>query len=309
MTGPQIFPQPVVIAGPNGSGKTGLAIRIALEAGGEIVNFDSVQIYRGFDIGSAKPTPAQRALVPHHLLDIIDATGEMNAVEYARRAREACAAIAARGRRPILVGGTFFYLRAFLAGLPEMPARDEAVRSRLRRIADAARGPARLHRWLSKVDPLSGSRIAKGDRHRVERALEVWIASGVAISSRPLPAEDEIPSLKLALQVDRKALGALLDARVDAMFRQGLVEETRALLAAFPATARPFSTIGYREAAAVVSGSLDVASAIVETRRRTRAYAKRQLTWLRSERNVQWLDTSDREAAFAEAMRLIEGNR
>ena len=301
-----------MVAGPTGSGKTELAIRIALAVGGEIVNFDSVQIYRGFDIGSAKATPEQRALVPHHLLDIIDArddaAAEMNAAEYARRAREVCASIVARGKRPILVGGTFFYLRAFLTGLPEMPSRDEAVRSRLRRIASRPRGATRLHRWLSRVDPVSGGRIASGDRHRVERALEVWIASGAPISSRPLPT-DEIPSLKLGLLVERSALGPLLDARVDAMFRQGLIEETRKLLTIWPSGARPFSTIGYREAVAVLTGSLDEADAKAETRRRTRAYAKRQLTWLRSERNVQWLAASDREAAFAEAMRLIEGKR
>lgn len=299
---------PIIIAGPTGSGKTDLAIRLASHIEGEVVNFDSVQIYRGFDIGSAKPTTAQRAFVPHHLIDIIDATEEMNAAEYARRAREVCADIVARGKRPVLVGGTFFYLRAFLSGLPEMPARDERVRGRLRHIASTPRGPARLHRWLSRIDAVSAARIAPADRQRVERALEVWISSGAAISSRPLPTE-ETPSLKLALHIDRGALGPILDARVETMFRQGLVEETRRLLDVWPKTARPFSTIGYREAAEVVAGRMDDAGAIAEARRRTRAYAKRQLTWLRAERNVHWLAASDKEAAFSEAMRLIEGER
>ena len=295
----------IVIAGPTGSGKSELALRLAQALGGEIVNYDSVQIYRRFDIGSAKPSIEERALVPHHLYDIVDADEEFNAADYGRLARETCARI----ERPILAGGTFFYLRALLSGLPEMPGRDETVRSRIRAISHKPRGPQRLHRWLSKIDPVSGRKIAPADRHRVERALEVWITSGSPISSWERDTADELPSIKLALQVDRKNLGPLLDARVERMFRAGLVEETRALLERFPASARPFGTIGYREAAAVVRGELSEADAIAETRRRTRAYAKRQMTWLRSERNVHWLDASDREQAFAAALRIIEDRR
>jgi tRNA dimethylallyltransferase len=158
-------PPLIVIAGPTGSGKSELALRLARTIGGEIVNYDSVQIYRGFDIGSAKPSLEQRALVPHHLFDIADADEEINAAHYARRAREVCERIHARGKRAILAGGTFFYLRALLSGLPEMPGRDERVRERLRAIA--AKRPERLHRWLSKIDPRSGRKIAPADRHRV----------------------------------------------------------------------------------------------------------------------------------------------
>jgi tRNA dimethylallyltransferase len=301
-------PPLIVIAGPTGSGKSELALRLALAVGGEIVNYDSVQIYTGFDIGSAKPTQAERALVPHHLLDIADAGEEINAVDYARRAREVCVEIAARGRRVILAGGTFFYLRALLAGLPEMPGRDEQLRERLSRIATSPRGPMRLHRWLRAVDPDSGAKIAPGDRHRVERALEVWISSGRPISSWQASGE-ELPSLKLALSMDRAKLREKLDARVEEMFQAGLVSETAALLERHPADSRPFTAIGYREAAAILRGEMDEATAIAEVRRRTRAYAKRQMTWLRSERNVHWLDTSDKETAFADAMRLIEESR
>jgi tRNA dimethylallyltransferase len=299
-------PALIVIAGPTGSGKSELALRLARTLGGEIVNYDSVQIYRGFDIGSAKPSPEQRALVPHHLFDIVEADEEINAAEYARRAREVCDGIHTRGKRAILAGGTFFYLRALLFGLPEMPGRDEALRERIRAIAAKPRGAARLHGWLSKIDPVSGRKIAPADRHRVERALEVWFTSGSPISSWDNETAEELPSVKLALTLDRPRLNAILDERVEAMFRAGLVEETRALLARYPATARPFGTIGYKEAAAVVRGELTEAEAIAETRRRTRAYAKRQRTWLRSERNVQWIDASDREQAFAAALRLIE---
>lgn len=292
----------IVIAGPTGSGKSELALRLAQHLGGEIVNYDSVQVYRGFDIGSAKPSPEERALVPHHLFDIVDADEEFNAADYGRLARATCARI----ERPILAGGTFFYLRALLSGLPEMPGRDEALRARIRNVLQKPGGAARLHRWLSKIDPVSGRKIAPADRNRIERALEVWITSGSPISSWERNTADELPSIKLALQVDRQRLGPILDARVDAMFRAGLVEETRALLERFPVTARPFTTIGYKEAAGVVRGELSEAEAIAETRRRTRAYAKRQVTWLRSERNVHWLDATDRDQAFAAALRIIE---
>ena len=306
----------IVVAGPTGTGTSDLALRLAESlrrygTEGEIVNYDSVQIYRGFDIGSAKPTVEQRRRVPHHLFDIVDAPAvfsgaEFNAADYAKLAREVCAEIDARGKRAILVGGTFFYLRALLSGLPEMPGRDESVRSRIRAIAVRPRGPERLHRWLSKIDARSGRRIAPADRHRVERALEVWITSRKPISSWERDAGDALPAVKLALDMDRKQLITVLDTRVDAMFRAGLVEETRALLERYPAAARPFGTIGYREAAAVVRGEMSEADAMAETRRRTRAYAKRQRTWLRAERNVHWLDASDKDKAFAAALRTIE---
>lgn len=292
--------KPIVVAGPTGSGKSALALHLARILGGEIVNYDSVQIYRGFDIGSAKPSVEERSIIPHHLFDIVDADEEFNAADYGRRAREVCAEIDARGRRAILAGGTFLYLRAFLSGLPEMPGRDETLRARIRAVAKRPRGPERLHRWLTRVDPVSGARIAAGDRHRVERALEVWLSSGRPISSWERNAADEMPSIKLALAVDRKKLGDTLDARVDSMYKSGLLEETRALLERYPATARPFGTIGYKEAAAVVRGELALAEAIAETKRRTRAYAKRQLTWLRAERNVHWIGGAE------EALRVIE---
>lgn len=297
----------IVIAGPTGTGKSDLALRIALALYGEIVNYDSVQIYRGFDIGSAKPSVATQALVPHHLFDIVEATDEFNAADYARVARETCQSIDSRGARAVLAGGTFFYLRALLSGLPEMPGRNEAVRERLRAVAERPRGPERLHRWLSKIDPQSGRKIAPADRHRVERALEVWITSGRPISNWDRPDDDaeELPAIKIALTLDRARLVETLDRRVDAMYAAGLVDETRRLLAQFPPAARPFGTIGYREAAAVAANGMALDAAIAETKRRTRAYAKRQMTWLRSERNVQWIEAGNPDETFAAAMRLI----
>ena len=298
-----------MLAGPTGTGKTDLALRLAGTLGGEIVNYDSVQIYRGFDIGSAKPTAAVRSEVPHHLFDIVDAEDEFDAARYGKLARETCAAITARGRVPILAGGTFFYLRAFLSGLPEMPGRDERIRARIRRLAAKPRGPLHLYAWLARVDPVSAGRIPPADRHRVERALEVWLASGRSISTweRPSDAASDIDALKIGLDLDRPALVGRLDRRVEAMYRDGLVDETRALLSRFRQDARPFGTIGYREAVSVIAGTLDVPSAIAETRRRTRAYAKRQMTWLRSDRNVQWVPAANPEQTFAAAMRLTKG--
>jgi tRNA dimethylallyltransferase len=299
---------PIVIAGPTGTGKSELALRIAEAVGGEIVNYDSVQIYRGFDIGSAKPSAEVRRRVKHHLFDVIDADEEFNAADYARLARSTIASI----ERPILAGGTFFYLRALLHGLPEMPGRDENIRARIRSIAERPRGNVWLHRWLSKIDPQSGRRIAPADRHRVERALEVWLVSGRPISEWERPTANtanEMAAIKIGLSMERKRLVERLETRVDAMYAAGLVGETRGLLARYPRTARPFGAIGYAEAVGVVMGEMDVAAAAAETKRRTRAYAKRQMTWLRSERNVQWIDVTMPvaiDAAFDAAMKVIK---
>jgi len=232
----------VVIAGPTGSGKSELAHRLAVESRGEIVNYDSVQLYRGFDIGSAKPTSDDRAAVPHHLYDILDADQEFNAADYARLARRTAEEIAGRGNVPIFVGGTFFYLRALLSGLPEMPGRDHAIRARIRGIAALRGGPERLHRWLSKVDPVTAARIPPPDRHRVERALEVWVVSGQPISTWERPSSESQPDLeplRIGLTVPRPKLVERLDARVEAMYRNGLVEETRALLTRYRRQSRP----------------------------------------------------------------------
>ena len=299
----------VVIAGPTGSGKSRLAIALASAVHGEIVNYDSIQVYRGFDIGSAKPSLEERSRVAHHLFDIVEADQEFNAADYARIARATCDEILRRGKVPILVGGTFFYLRALLWGLPEMPGRDEAVRARLNSIASRRRGPHWLHRWLTAIDSVTASRIAPADRHRVERALEVWITSGSPISKWKAPDAETAPhdeSLKLAVKLDRSEIVRRIDARVAAMYRAGLVRETAGLAARYGDDARPFGAIGYREALAVVRGTMTQDEAIAETRRRTRAYAKRQMTWLRSERNVHWLDAADEEETFRAALQRVE---
>lgn len=281
-----------MIAGPTGVGKSRVAMALAAQIGGEIVNYDSVQVYRGFDIGSAKPPAEDLEAVPHHMIDVVDADEPFDAAEFATRARRVCEEIERRGRRPILVGGTGFYLRALLSGLPELPGRDEAIRARIRAVWDAPRGAARLWCLLGRVDPAAAGRIAPSDRHRVERAVEVYFTSGRPISSweRPSAQVETLRATKFGLSLERVALNRVLDERVRAMYARGLVDETRELLARFPATARPFTTIGYREAAAVVAGAMSVADAVEETARRTRAYAKRQMTWLRAEPGVVWVE-------------------
>lgn len=284
----------VVISGPTGVGKSRAAIEVARRIDGEIVNYDSVQIYRGFDIGSAKASRDERASIPHHLIDIVDATDEFDAAEFARRAAPVCDRLLAEGRTPILVGGTGFYLRALLGGLPELPGKNGELRERLRSIAERGRGPHWLWRMLQTIDPVTAERVPPGDRHRVERALEVWVSSGRPISewSRPSAESVRYDAVRIALTIDRVDLIPRLDARVNEMFETGLVDEVRGLLELFPPTARPFGTIGYREAVQVVDGSLGVDEARSETSRRTRAYAKRQMTWLRREPNVVWIDAN-----------------
>lgn len=282
-----------VIAGPTGSGKTAVAVELARRIEGEIVNFDSVQMYRGFDIGSAKPSADDRRNVVHHLLDLLEATDEYSAADFQRDADAAVADIRNREKAAILTGGTFFYLRAFLAGLPEMPPRDENLRRRLDAIHVRPGGAERLRRLLARIDPISSSRINSGDWHRIQRALEVYLLSRRPISTWDAPrasSDRRVEARVFALGVSRAALVARLDRRTELMYAGGLIEETARLLSRYPSTARPFEAIGYREAKRHLAGDLTLQEAISETQRRTRAYAKRQMTWLRSERDLQWID-------------------
>lgn len=293
----------IVLAGPTGSGKSAVAIELALRLGGEIVNYDSVQLYREFDIGSAKPSAADMARAPHHLYGVADPREHLTAADWALMAQETVNGVRSRGQIPILAGGTFFYLRAFLRGLPEMPGRDPELRRRIQSIMARPRGLSHLRRLLFGLDPVSWERIAHSDRNRNERALEVALVSGRPMSSFVLPdASNERPNHSFALGLDRSELRRRIDLRVVAMYQQGLVEETRRLLERYPSEARAFSSIGYREAVQVVSGTMTREQAIAETQRRTRAYAKRQLTWLRSERGMHWITATGPAASTASAI-------
>ncbi|HEY7512303.1 MAG TPA: tRNA (adenosine(37)-N6)-dimethylallyltransferase MiaA [Vicinamibacteria bacterium] len=289
------------IVGPTASGKSALGLRLARAAGGEIVSCDSLQVYRGLDVGSAKPTREERALVPHHLVDVIGPDEPFTAAEYARRARAAIAGIAARGRVPLVVGGSGLYLRALLSGLFAGPSRDDALRARLERIA-ARKGDARLHGLLRRVDPEAAARIEVRDRVRVVRALEVFRATGRPLSLHHRAGADALTGFDvrlLGLNPPREALRAAVERRTDAMLAGGLLEETRALLAAHPGGLAPLNAIGYRQAVAVARGEREVAAARRDMVKETMRYAKRQMTWFRHQARVEWCATADEAYARA----------
>jgi tRNA dimethylallyltransferase len=299
----------IAIVGPTGSGKSALALRLARERGGEIVSCDSLQVYRGLDIGSAKATPEERAAVPHHLLDVVEPPEAFSAAEYARQARAALAGIVARGRLPIVAGGTGLYLRALLQGLFEGPSRDEPLRSRLEAMAGRY-GEARLHRLLARVDPEAASRLPPRDRVRVVRALEVFWNTGRPLSTHhrqgAVPLRGFSPRL-LGIAPDRVALRQAIERRTREMFERGLLEEVRGLLArGLPSDLRPLRSIGYRQAVAVVQGRLARPEAERDIVADTLRFAKRQMTWFRHQAEVTWC--RDGESAGQQARAWLDGD-
>jgi tRNA dimethylallyltransferase len=281
----------VIVVGPTGSGKSDLAIRLALEVGGEIVNCDSLQIYKGLDIGTAKVPEHERRKVLHHLIDLIEPTQIFTAGEYAEAARTVLREIAGRTRIPVVVGGTGFYLRALLEGLFPGPPRDDAVRGRLE--SRERLRPGSLHRILARLDPLSAARIHANDKHKTIRALEVRLLAGQPISTMFELGRERLSGfrpIKLGLDPDRGLLNERLDSRTVSIFARGLVEEVRALLASgVPADAKAFESLGYKESVQVIQGRLSMEAAVTSTQNETRQYAKRQATWFRKEEGVHWL--------------------
>jgi len=275
----------LAIVGPTASGKSQLALFLAARLGGEIVNCDSLQIYRGFDIGTAKTIAPG---VAHHLFDILDPTEDFTAGEYARRATAVVTEIAARRKTPVLVGGTGFYLRALLEGLAPAPERNQELRERLDR-----RDGARLHRLLSRLDPAVAGRIHPNDKPKIIRALEVCLEARRPMSQVWAEGRRGLAGfsvVKLGLNPPRTALYERINQRTRLMYERGLLEEVRALLAAgVPPDAKPFQAPGYTEALAVVRGTITLEHAVDLTQRRTRQYAKRQTTWFRREREMNWL--------------------
>jgi tRNA dimethylallyltransferase len=290
----------VVLAGPTASGKTALAIELARRLGGEIVNADSQQVYRGLDVGTAKPTAQERAAAPHHLLDVADAGEGMDAARFGALADAAIEGIARRGRVPIVAGGTGLYLRTLLHGVAAAPGRDPALRSALE--AEAAReGRAALHRRLALVDPAAAAKIAPNDLVRIVRALEI-AASGRTQSevfAAHAFAPDRYRARLCALDPPREALHRRIEERVERMFEEGLLAEAEALLARFGGRLPPKLPIGYAEAAALVRGDLDRAEAIRRVQVAHRRYARRQVIWLRREPGVEWLRPPIDAAALA----------
>ncbi len=283
----------LVILGPTASGKSSLSISLGQQFDGEIVSCDSVTVYREFEIGTAKPSPADRALVPHHLVDVANPGQPFTAGEYSRRARAAITGISSRGKLPIVVGGTGLYLRALLEGLFAGPQRSENLRDRLRD-STARRGTAYLHRILSRIDPASAAKIHPNDAPKLIRAIEVCLASRQPMSHLWQQGRDPIIGfriLRLGLNPDRDQLYTHINARAATMFEQGLVEETRQLLNQHPQLAgdTPFTSLGYKQAAAYLAGELTLAQALTLTQQGHRNYAKRQMTWYRREPEVRWL--------------------
>jgi tRNA dimethylallyltransferase len=290
-----VNPRLVVIVGPTAAGKTGLAIELARRVGAEVVSADSQQVYRGMDIGTGKASAAERAAVPHHLVDVVAPDEEMTAARFAELADRAIAAIAARDRRIVVCGGTGLYVRILLYGLFDAPPADPSLRAELAADADRLGTPALWER-LAAVDPAAAARIDRNDRKRLVRALEVFLLTRTPISEhqrrhdfRTLPRR--YPALLIGLAPARDELYPRIEARVDQMIAAGLVDEVRALRAAgYLPPLRSQQAIGYAEIHAHLAGATGLSSAIDLIKRNSRRYARRQLTWYRGDSTVEWFE-------------------
>lgn len=296
----------VVICGPTAAGKTDLALRLAEKISLEVISADSRQLYRRLDIGTAKPTTEERLRLPHHLLDLIEPEESFTAAEFSVRGRQAAAEIAAGGKLPLVVGGTGLYIRTLTEGLVPAPAGDRMLREELLNI-EAAEGEGALYRRLQAIDPLLAARLAPRDRTRIVRALEVAALTGCRLSdlqSKHAFADRPFRTLKIAIDIERQELYRRIDRRAETMVVTGLVEEVRNLLAqGVSPHCKGMQTIGYREMVRHLQGELSLPDAVELIQRETRRYAKRQLTWLRNDKEMIWVD-SLRE--FGRIQQLIE---
>ena len=309
MTAPDMQPEYplIVIAGPTASGKTELALHLAKNLNGEIVSCDSLAVYRLMEIGTAKPTAAERARVPHHGLDVYWPDQACTAGDYARVARAAIADIRERGKLPIVAGGSGLYLRALLEGLAPTPARDEALRERLRETA--RRRPANwLPRVLQRLDPQAAALIHANDTPKLVRAIEVTLSARTPQTTQWQQGRDPLEGyrvLQLGLAPDRERLYARINARAAQMFQRGLLEETAILRARYGDGCRNLQALGYAQAMSVLRGEMTAAEAVLAAQQGHRNYAKRQLTWFRREPAMHWLTSfGDEPAVQAEALAL-----
>lgn len=307
-------PRILVIGGPTASGKSELAIRLAEQLDGELICADSLTVYRGLDIGSAKPTAAQRNRVPHHLLDIRDPEQPFTAADFRHEAGQAISRILERGKRPIVVGGTGLYLRVLLHGLTDAPGENPILREQLKQRAERE-GTAALLEELRRVDPESAVRCHANNLIRILRALEVWYATGIPLSQfhvRHGFSDAPYDALLLCLDLPREELYRRIDQRVDQMVQTGLVAEVRQLLQAGVHDAvKPLQAIGYKEIVSHLRGELTLEAAAELIKRNTRHLAKRQLTWFRREPDVHWVAYPENSATIAAfvAMFFTEGER
>ena len=302
-------PAVIAVAGPTASGKSDLGLKLAQRLGGEIICMDSMQIYRRMDIGTAKPTTQERALLPHHMLDVADPTEAYAVADYAVAAEQVIAQILSRGRVPILVGGTGLYLKALMDGLSlGGTGGDERLRAELNALADEPGGKECLHARLAAVDPETAARLHPNDRRRVIRAIEVYEQTGVPMSRQNHAAQDRpFRVLPLALEWPRDLLYARLETRVHRMMEMGLLSEVRALLESGVApAAQSMQGIGYKELIPAAMGQDDVNRAVWDIIVHTRHYAKRQGTWLRAEPRCVWLDARDADGLLSKALALAQ---
>jgi tRNA dimethylallyltransferase len=299
------------IVGPTASGKSELGLRLALAFNGEIINLDSVQVYRGIYIATAKVPPAERRGVLHHLIDIVEPTENFTAGDYAQVASGAVREVEGRGRTAMLVGGTGFYLRALVRPLFEGPRTDSEFRDRLGSLRDQ-RGPEHLHRVLKRIDPDAASAISPRDWSRAMRALEVYYQTGRRISevksNVPSPPEFASRIRVISLNPPREELYAMINARADLMFASGLVEEVESLIASgVPPSAKAFGAHGYRRVVEYLQGKRSRNDALNQMKLDTRHYAKRQLTWWRAWHGVKWINRfGDEKEAFEEAKEYLQ---
>jgi len=292
----------VAILGPTASGKTALSLELAERFQGEIVNCDSVAMYREFEIGTAKPSAEERARVPHHLFDIVAPDSYITAGEYARQGRQVLNDIKARGHLPIVVGGTGLYLRALLEGLFPGPQRSEELRGRLR-AAGERRGAGYLHRILRRLDAEAAGKIHANDTPKLIRAIEVCLAPRRQMTEMWKQGREPLTGfhvLRLGLNPDRDALYARINERACRMFENGLVEETRGLLEKYGEAVGPLGSLGYKQAVQLLRGEVSREAAIRAAQQAHRNYAKRQLTWFRREPEVVWLAGFGEEAGVRE---------
>jgi tRNA dimethylallyltransferase len=299
----------VVLLGPTASGKTSLSLVLAEHFQGEIINCDSVALYREFEIGTAKPTASERARAPHHLFDVVEPTDFITAGEYARRARHVFADVKSRGRLPIVVGGTGLYLRALLDGLFPGPQRSEELRQRLRE-REKRRGQGYLHRILQRLDPEAAEKIHANDTPKLIRAIEVCLASRRQMTEVWKEGRDSLQGfriLRLGLNPDREALYTRINERARRMFEVGLVEETHSLMEKYGSAARPLGSLGYKQAVQLLRVELTREAAISAAQQAHRNYAKRQMTWFRREPEVMWFAGFGDEKSIQERALLALG--
>lgn len=291
MTCPPSKPRIIVICGATGIGKTAVGIELADQFGGEIISADSMQIYRYMDIGTAKPTPAEVARVPHHLIDIVTPDEDYDAVRFCKQGREQIADILDRGLTPFVVGGTGLYIKALLHGLFESDPVDPGIRARLKREAKEKGGPYLFER-LKKADPDTAGRLHPNDSYRIIRALETIESGGQSIAALHRAhqfGDDPFCTLKFGLQMERPKLYARIDRRVDLMVAAGLVEEVRGLLdAGYHAGLKSMQSIGYRHVIGFLEGKLSWEECVRTLQRDTRRFAKRQFTWFGADQQVHW---------------------